>query len=243
MGPGERMQVAAEVAGLLGAGDLETLRRSAATGYRCVACGLDDQLAAGPVAVVVRLAAAPGAGPDGPQVAHVRLAHARCSPSRVIADSGSLPVLPEMTMMLTAAVVPHASGRRALLIAEPSVQMSSVTGGGERLDPVLAGLLGRGLHLLASTQEQAQEARGWLVSLPSRAEALIREPSGDLFYAGELDQPREWRRLTRSRGQVELLAGVVGFGAAGPGRPGEALAALAGAARCGRLIGGMVAVR
>ena len=240
VGQGNRMRVAAEVADLLSAGDLETLRQSAATGYRCLACGQHDQLAAGPVSVVVRLATLPGTGPGGPQVAHVGLAHARCSPSQVIAGADSSPE-PAETMRATAAVLPD-PGRRALLITEPSVRMSSRTSSGERVDPVLAGLLGRGLHLLASIEERAPGAPGWLVSLPSPAEAVIREPDGSLFYAGELDQPRKWRQLTSRRGQVELLTGVIGFRGAGEGSPDEGLAVLASAAQRGRLIGATVAV-
>jgi hypothetical protein len=241
VGQGNRMRVAAEVADLLTVGDLETLSRSAAaTGYRCVACGQYDQLAAGPVSVVVRLVTAPGRGPGGPQVAHVRLAHALCSSSQVIADAGSLPEPAEMTMRATAAVLPD-PGRRALLITEPSVHMSSRTSSGGRVDPVLAGLLGHGLHLLASIEERAPGAPGWLVSLPSPAEVVIREPDGTLFYAGELHQPRKWRQLTRTRGDVELLIGVIGF-RGGAGSPDEGLAVLAGAVQRGRLIGATVAV-
>jgi hypothetical protein len=240
VGQGNRMRVAAEVADLLTAGDLETLRQSAATGYRCLACGQHDQLAAGPVSVVVRLATLPGTGPGGPQVAHVGLAHARCSSSQIIAGADSSPEPAEM-MRATAAVLPD-PGRRALLITEPSVRMSSRTSSGERVDPVLAGLLGRGLHLLASIEERAPGAPGWLVSLPSPAEAVIREPDGTLFYAGELHQPRKWRQLTSRRGDVELLIGVIGFRGAGEGSPDEGLAVLASAAQRGRLNGATVAV-
>ena len=135
-------------------------------------------------------------------------------------------------MAATAAVIPHPAGRRALLITELAVQMSSATSSGERVDPVLAGLLGRGLHLVSSFAERPPETPGWLVSLPSRSAAVILEASGDLFYAGDLPLS-----LTIAKW---LLTGVVGFGAV---RPDQALAALADAAQRGRLAGGMVAVR
>jgi len=238
MGPGQPLQVASAVADLLSGDDLDLLARSASTGYRCAACGRSGDPAAGPAAVIVLLSRAPG--PAGPQVAHVRLVHGRCAPSQVISDAGSLAVPPETTMSLTAGVVPHRDGRRVLLIAEPSVHLSLATSEGERVDPVLATLLGQGLHLLASAGEPAPHAPGWLVSLPSPAEAVICDPTGDMFYAGELQQPREWRRLTASRGQVELLTGAAGIGAGGPA---QTLAALADAARGGRLAGATVAVR
>jgi hypothetical protein len=239
---GARLEIAADVAELLGAGDLEMLRRSAATGYRCVACGSAGQLAAGPAAVVVRLTVAPGAGPDGPQVAHVRLAHPSCAESHVAAEAGAIPEPTVMTMTGTAAVLRHRGGRRALLIAEPSWHLSVISGS-DRVDPVLAGLLGQGLHLLASARESPPDSPGWLVSLPSRAEAVIRDASGGLFYTGRLDQPRPWHRLASSRGQVELLTGVVGFSGSGPGDRGEGLlTALADTAGLGRLVGGTIAV-
>jgi len=239
MGTGQPLQVGSDVAGLLSGADLDLLARSASTGYQCVACGRSGGPAAGPAAVIVLLSAAPG--PAGPQVAHVRLAHGRCAPSQVISDAASLAAPPEATMSLTAGVVPHGDGLRVLLIAEPSVHLSLVTAAdGERVDTALAALLGQGLHLLASAGEPAPRAPGWLVSLPSPAEAVISDPSGDLFYAGELQQPREWRRLTASRGEVELLTGAAGIGADGPA---QTLAALADAARGGRLAGATVAVR
>ncbi len=236
------MQVAPEVAGLLSADDLETLRQSAASGYRCLVCDRPGQLPTDPAAVVVRLGPAPGAGPEGPQVAHVRLAHTRCSPSVIVTVASSVPVPAEMTVTATAAVLPHPAGPRPLLITEPSVHLSSVTSPGERVDPVISGLLERGLHQLLTVSEPAPPAPGWTVrAVP--AGVLVCEPSGEVFYDGELPRPRAWRQAARKRGTVELLTGVVGFRSAGPGASGEGMAALAEAARRGRLTGGTVALR
>ena len=66
----DTFQVCAEVAELLAPADLDTLRRSAATGYRCVSCDEPGQLGAEPAAVVVRLTAAPGTGPGGRGLRH-----------------------------------------------------------------------------------------------------------------------------------------------------------------------------
>lgn len=242
MGAGSGFRVAAEVTELLSPSDLDTLGQSAATGYRCVACGQAGELGAEAASVVVLVTEASGAGPDGPGVAFIRLAHERCSRSRVIISAGSISMLDETPMTVTAAMIPHASGRRALLIAEPAVRMSASTSAGERVDPVLAGLLGQGLHLLASAWERAPDSPGWLVSLQSRARAVISEPSGAMFYIGELPRPLAWRQLVRRRGKVELLTGVLGFGAAPPDDPGEGLRLLADAARHGRLVGGTVRV-
>jgi hypothetical protein len=158
----------------------------------------------------------------------------------VITDAGSLPEPTESSMSATAAVLPHPGGRRALVITEPSVHMSSRTSSGDQVDPVIAGLLGRGLHLVAGVGERPPKAPGWLMTLPSPAQAVITEPSGDVFYTGTLDQPRIWRQLIRRRGQVELLTGVIGFRGAGAASPAESLAVLAAAAQRGRLVGGTV---
>jgi hypothetical protein len=241
VGPGTGLRVAADVAELLTPADLDTLRRSAATGYRCVACDQPGELGAEPAAVVILVAGVPGGGPDGPQVAHVQVAHERCSPSQVITDPGIL-VPPETTMTATAAVIPHASGPRALLIAEPMVHLSSLTGSGEQVDPVIAGLLGSGLHLLATAGRRPPAAPDWSVQLPSPFGAVILEPSRELFYDGELVQPGLWREIVSTRGEVELLSGVIGLDAVGPGNPGEGLRLLADTARRGRLVGGTVRV-
>ena len=237
-----RIIVAPPVRELLTAEDLDTLMRSAATGYRCLTCGEDDELAAGPVSVVVRLAAMPGAGPDGPQAAHVRLAHERCSPSRVIQDPGTYQVPGEARMTARAAILPHPRGRRALLITEALVQMSAVTAGGDWVDPIIAGLLGQGLHLLAGVGERPAAAPGWSVRLPSTGEPEVLDPTGELFYGGELYQPPEWRRLVAKRGTVELITGVVGIAPASMD-PAEGIRVLADAARRGRLIGATICVR
>jgi hypothetical protein len=235
--------VTAAVTDLLSPDDLEKLSLSAASGYRCVTCDRAGQLRDGPAAVVIRLVTAPGTEAQGPQVAHVRLAHSRCSAPQVLPEPGSLAAPPDAAMTATAAVLPHPAGDRALLITEMSVQLSSVTSPGERTDPALAGLLGRGLHLVGAITEPAPDSPGWRVSLPSRATAVILEPDGGLFYSGGIGQPRVWRQLIRRRGQVELLTGVIGLPADGPARPDECVAALAAAARAGRLAGGMAAVR
>lgn len=234
-GPG--FLVASDVAALVGPDDLETLRLSAASGYRCVVCGQADQLGTVPAAVVVMVTGASGAAPG---VVLVRLAHGRCSRSRVIIKAGGISMKEQSTMTVTAAVIPYQGGRRVLLIAETAAHLSVDSGAGGRVDPVLAGLLGGGLHLLARAEEPAPEAPGWLVSLPSRNAAVISEPSGALFYSGDLPQPRAWRQLVRGRGQVELLTGVIGFGAVALADPGEGLRLLADAARRGRLVGGAV---
>jgi hypothetical protein len=236
------VRVAAEVAELLTSADLDNLRKSAAAGYRCVRCDEPGQLAAEPAAVVVRLTRPPGVAQADHPVVYVRLAHERCSPSQVITDPGSLAMPDEAAMTAMAAVIPHASGPRAVLITEPAVHISSVTSTGDRIDPMIAGLLGRGLHLLVRLGQRCPDASGWQIRLPSAVEAVVLDASGELYYAGELEQPRSWRELVAGCRKVELLTGVIGLGSVSPDSPGEGLSLLVGAARQGRLVGGAMLV-
>jgi hypothetical protein len=243
VGTGHGLLVAPDVAQLLTAQDLETLRRSAAAGgYRCVACGAGGDLRAGPAAVVVRLGPAPGTGPGGPQAAHVRLAHPGCAPSAVI-TTATPPLVPaDTTMIGTAAVIPHPNGPRALLITELSVHLSSVISAGERGDPALDVLLEGGLHLLPRLGDRAPPSPGWALQLPSRWQAAVLDPAGGAHYDGELEQPRAWRQLVRRQRAAELLTGVIGLRSPATS-PQEALALLAEAAHGGRLAGGTITLR
>lgn len=234
MKPSRLLRAAPEVTDLIGTEELEHLARSAADGYNCTACGLAGDLAGRPEVVVLL---GPAGLPDSPQVAHVRLAHSGCLPSQVI-TSPEPGEPPGGQMMLTAAVVPHRSGPRALLIAQMSVTMAVLEPGGGRTDLWLSSLLGQGLHLLGAADEPAPPSAGWVVLLPSPGAAVIRDPHG-LFYEGSLPQPLLWRQLTGRRGQVELLAGMAEV----PASAGELPSLLAEAARDGELVGGSVVIR
>lgn len=237
---GHQIILAPEVCELLAPEDVDTLVRTAATGYRCLVCDEHDELGAGPVSVVVRLSPAPGADPGTGQVAHVRLAHGRCSPSQVIHDPQAAQIPDETQMTASAAILPHRSGYRALLITEPSYQVATITDTGERLDPVIAGLLAQGLHLLARVGERPAAAPAWSARLPTTGTVEVLDATGELFYGGELAQPRKWRALVAQAGAVELITGVIGL--SGPLSVAEGTRVLAEAARRGRLIGATICV-
>jgi hypothetical protein len=55
-----------------------------------------------------------------------------------------------------------------------------------------------------------------------------------------LSSRQHWRQAAERLGSVELLAGMAGIRAAGPGQPGPGTAALEAAARAGRLLGAAV---
>jgi hypothetical protein len=233
MGTSSRVRVSREVAALVGAEDLAVLERAAAAGYDCPVCDGRGQLGAEPATLVVWLLQ--------PQVAHARIAHARCSPSQVIDSGQVLAVPPELEMTVMAAVVPHAAGFRALIMAEPPVSISDTSPVGDRTDLIVAHLLDRGLAMVTAAGRRPAPAPDWAVSLPSATEAVITGPGGELFYEGTLVQPAPWRQLVAALGTAELLVGVIGLAALGDASAG--LRALGVAARAGLLVGGTVDVR
>jgi hypothetical protein len=225
----ERLRVSAEVAAVVGAEDLALLEaKAAAEGYQCAECGQWSALAAEPAAVIVR-----GAGPG---IGWARIAHERCSPSRV----AGVAVLPdELAMTVVAGVIPHASGPRAVILAEPSAAVSTSSEAGDRVDLVTAGLISRGLHLITRAGQRPPAAPGWTVHLPSPAEAVITGPAGTLLYEGTLIRPPLWQQIAAARGgDVELLVGMTGLAGLGPATPATGL--LTSAAKAGRLVGGMI---
>jgi hypothetical protein len=235
----QALLVSAGVRELLSDADLERLAAMAASGYRCSSCGQRGMLSDGPASVLVTLQDGPG---DTGRIAVAGLAHGRCCPPQVIDRPGILQVPAEAGMTAKAAVLPHASGRRALLVTELAAPPVAVAGPGERHDLATGVLLSLGLHLLPTPWEPAPPAGGWAVRLPTADAAVVTDPEGGCYYEGGLGQPRKWRQLVARRGTVELLAGVAGMDAAGPGNPEPGLAALEAAAKAGRLVGATVPV-
>lgn len=228
------LTVAAEVREWVEQADLDRLAAMAAGGWRCSGCGRRGSGAAA-VVVVVR----PGAA--GAETAVVNLAHGGCVPSQVRREQGPLAAPTAGGMTATAAVLPHISGPRALLVTELTTPVTA-RAGLERVDMGTAVLLGGGLHLLPDAWQPAPAAAGWAVLLPSPRSAVVLDPAGGRYYDGSLDQPPPWRQLAATRGTVELIAGVSGM-AGGPGDPGPGVRALESAARAGRLVGGTIPVK
>jgi len=209
--------------------------RSAAAGYECVECGQPGHLGGEPATLVVRV--------SWSEVADARIAHERCSPSRVVQTGQAYLVPSEMTMTVVAAVIPHFAGYRALVVAEPPVNISTASAAGDRVDLLASALMERGLSMVATAGQRPAAAPGWEIALPSAAEAVITGRGGDLFYEGEMVQPPPWRQLVTGTGTVELLVGAIGLSAVGPGDLSAGLRALGDAARAGRLVGGTIPVR
>ena len=217
----QALLLSGQVREVLAGQDLERLAEMAATGFRCVSCGRRGVPADGPASVVIVVRPQRG---SAARAAVVGLAHARCSPPRVIEENNVLEVPANARMAATAVLLPSPGGPRPLLVTELSAAPVEVTGPGERHDLAAGALLGLGLRLLASPWDPAPPARGWSVRL-SRRSAVVTCPVGR-YYEGGLDQPPQWRQAAERLGSVELLAGTAGVGAAVPGLPGPGIAAL-----------------
>lgn len=230
MSGGRLLAVSAEVAALVDREDLEALEsRVAAEGYDCAVCGGHSP------ATVPAVVAVWNAGQD---TQWARVAHERCAPSAVIGESDLPSATPARAIT---GLAPHASaGVRALLLVE-MLYASATHEAGERIDVVATGLLGEGLHLIATAGRLAPPAGpGWSAVFPAPGLALISGPgSAGTVYEGELWTPPGWLDVARQRG-AELLIGVTGVAGVGAGT--SSLRLVADAARAGRLVGGLVPV-
>lgn len=220
--------MAEDVRALLPAEELAQLL--AAWSYECVECGEMAATAEAPASVVLRL--------DG-LIADARLAHARCSPSKVRALApGSLGARSETTMTAQAIGIPGLHGDRPAIICEvPGVRILTV-GGDDRLMP---GMRELGLHTVGRIAVTPPAGAGWQARLPDTTSAHINTPAGKMFYGGPLLQALPWHRGVRDLGWVVLLAGV-GLELEADRDPGTQLRVLGQAARQGNLVGATVPV-
>jgi hypothetical protein len=156
---GGGIEIADDVAAAVGAEDLALLEQSTRAGFECVACGRPGDLAAGPASVVLI---------RGEPFMVARVAHASCSPSRVVdVEPGTLRPAAEQSSTALAAVLPHASGARPVLAVEPNVH-ASIREGADRVDAIATGLMALGLHLVTSLGRSPGPAAGWRVDVRPR---------------------------------------------------------------------------
>lgn len=213
----QALLVSAGVRELLSDADLERLAAMAASGYRCSSCGQRGTLSDGPASVLVTLQDGPG---GTGRIAVAGLAHGRCCPSQVIDRPGILQVPAEVGMTAKAAVLPNASGRRALLITELSAPPVAMAGPGERHDLATGVLLSLGLHLLSTPWKPAPPAGGWAVRLPTEAAAVVTDPEGGCYYEGGLGQPRKMAAAGRQAGHGRVAGWRGRYGRGRPRQPG-----------------------
>lgn len=227
-------EVSAEVAELIGAENLRLLAARAASGYTCSVCrqqaaSLDD-----PASVVVFRDAT---------LTAVKLAHTRCSGSRVVEVApGSLQTTNEAPALAVAGVLPSAGelGMRPVLIVE--LGAIDVGGGGDRVDGVVTALIERGLHLVDRVGRTAPVVEGWAVTLIG---ADVRAEGPDMrVYEGQAWRPDGWEQLVSALGgRCELFIGVGLRLTEGLGDAVEGIRRLQEASRAGLLVGGTVRCR
>ncbi|MFC4909170.1 hypothetical protein [Actinomadura gamaensis] len=134
---------------------------------------------------------------------------------------------PEQTAVAVAGLWPHASGLRPVLVVEQDFRAAHRAESGDRVDAVLARLLGRIPGAGPGWQLQAQS--GW---------ATVRTLDGSL-YGGPLVLPHSRTLRAAELGGCVLLVGTELRLADGLGTVPEGMARLNAVAREGRLVGGV----
>jgi hypothetical protein len=228
----DRIEIAEDVAAVVGEHDLEMLLQRAAAGYECPTCGGSARLEDGPASVVVM---------QSGDLTVARVAHAACERSQIVQlPPDALRVSPDMPAMAAAAVLQHVSGPRPALIVEPSAT-ASTSEHGERVDLITSGLLRDGLHLISAVGRTPKPASGWRLELAGPSSVRVGTDASWL-YEGEVNLPPMWLQLVGERGGCLLLCATgLGLGD-GVESLGQAARRLTEAARQGRLVGGLVPV-
>jgi hypothetical protein len=190
MGTMRDIRVSTEVAAIVGEEDLARLRTSPAFGrYTCWACGRTGSPDTEATTVVVEL---------HELAARVALAHARCTPSQLVQVSGApAPGLADeggADMAVKAAILPYRPQQQAVLIVEPATEFAIRSPGGERVNVVVAGLLGLGLSLVTSAGEVPPPAPGWQLDLLDRSQLRLTAADRSVVFEGSCGQPRPWRQ-------------------------------------------------
>jgi hypothetical protein len=234
------IRASAEVEALIGTESLRELEKDAFSSYDCSECGMPGTTT-DPTSVVVHRYRS---------TAIVRLAHARCTDSKIAEFDAEVPPglgldhdLADMRAMTLVLDYPGESTMRPLLLLERRIEAARLTAGGERINVTLATVLGHGLALMSTGGQLPDLAEGWRLLRPDRSSGLLLGPGGEVVYRGGCAQPGEWVRLVDAVGACVVLIGTIGLYAV----PGEELTTsrvhqmLDEAARAGSLVGGLVA--
>lgn len=224
------------VQALVGAETLGRLRGEAFGRYFCCRCRQPGSTRAEPASVIVeryRL-----------QAVRVRLARARCARSGVVEVAADAPEPAGLGGMLSkSAVLEYATEPRVrpLLILEPKSVLSEAAAGGDHIDLLLSGLIGRGFTLLRTSGQMPAVADGWLLEFTVGSGRLLT-PDDVVAYEGPVSQPGLWAGMVRLGQACVVLAGTIGLYAhADVDITTADLRRLpSAAARAGELVGGLV---
>jgi hypothetical protein len=209
-------------------------------------------------------------GPLGPQddstvvvvkndhFTYVRYAHARCSPSQLIEvpDDVQAPFATDagVTAAVSAGLIEHGNVVLPTLITEISVRTYTTSTGdvgrGDLVDILATHLIGQGFSLVGRLREAPRKVEGWQIELTplgtdglfTEAKLQMTEPTGTVFYDGDVHLPPQWLAGLDRFGWCVLYVGNPGVAELPHTELKARLRALRTAAGAGRLVGARLPV-
>jgi hypothetical protein len=194
------MDIAAEVQAQLSRRDLNWIQNIHET-RSCVVCELRVQVGTEDTAVVVDVYL------DGQSVGFV---HRRCAASQVRYVGTEFPE-PDEDVSALAMLQPHASGTRGVLLFATNAKMAMLSGSGEALDAITAGLLSSGWTLLRTVGKVPELLADWKVTLdPHSGRGAIVNGQGVSFLDDlPTGLPPGWIETLVTTGELTILSGAI----------------------------------
>ncbi|GIE99493.1 hypothetical protein [Paractinoplanes rishiriensis] len=193
------LDIAPAVAALLGCEQAIThLYRTAETGYVCTVCGEPANLTdTAPAAVVVL------AYPDGPHV--VRLAHAGCSDSGIIAMTDDPTDNPAVLFPAMAWLRPADTTPAPVVVIAPRIYGMRVAANGDTTDTLTANLLGYGFDLLSHPEAPMPDLDAATAYLGADATLTLTDVADEVLWSGVLDLPDAWTNRARADRRIGVI--------------------------------------
>jgi hypothetical protein len=209
MSEGDLVAIGPEVATLLGPLALEGLRAEVArlVEYRCARC---DRLATpSPAAPASLLLVRHGGGH------RAVLAHASCSPSRVLDDVG-LQVDAARSrepddVRTQVFAVDTGTVQVAVVALEVRLPRTLVSAGGDPIDPLVSSLLGDGWALVTGLGDEVPWPGVVLEVDPATGHGQISDPDGGVLLDRLPEDIPQWVALAGAAGRVLVLIGQMGL--------------------------------
>lgn len=180
------------------------------------------------------------------QIVHVVYAHAACAPSGVRPfPEGYEPPVADHRMTVAALLVDHGETSLPVLVCE-SVTKAYRVGEQSTDDLVTDFLLDQGFTRTGQLHQAPPNVDEWVCILLLDHAGLdtdglfILDPHGGIFFQGTLVLPDGWMQEAARHGQAVLYCGDVGLPALGNDE--ARTAALAAAAKAGRVVGGSITI-
>lgn len=193
------LDIAPAVVSLLG-GEQAIIRvyRTAEAGFVCTVCGQPAKLTdSAPAAVVVL------AYPDGPHV--VRLAHAGCSDSGIIAMTDEPTDNPAVLFPAMAWLRPADTTPAPVVVIAPRVYGIRVAGNGDTTDTLTANLLGYGFGLLGHPEAPMSDLDAVTAYLGADGTLTLTDAGDEILWSGVLDLPDAWTDRARADRRIGVV--------------------------------------